>query len=53
MVRLRDNATGVVVTVSEDVAERLGGHYTPVVEKSKAQPKSRAKRDSAKEDKKE
>jgi len=48
MVRLRDTVTGVVVNVDAALAERLGGRYTPVVQK----PKPRTKRAAAKKSEK-
>lgn len=49
MVRLRDTVTGVVVNVDDALAKRLGGRYTPVVQKPKPRPKRAAVKRSEKE----
>ena len=47
MPRLRNAATGVVVSCSEDTAARLGGDWRPVDEKPAKAPRARATRSSA------
>lgn len=51
MPRLRDTRTGVVVSVDDDTASRLGAAYESVSEKAPAKKAASSKSTSAKSDK--